>query len=105
MTTLAEFLATQPSLAELQSNWIVASKELRDALLAKQATLTTNHIVNPVELTDGRYGACCDVLSASGDGHIFNPLFQLLDQGNLMVTEVVDTAAFKALLPEPTEEI
>ena len=103
--TLAEFLSTSPSPAEMQGQYIVASKELRDALLAKQATLTTNHHITPVLLTDGRYAARCMMLTATGTGKIFNPIFQLLDQGTLMAAEVVDAETLKALLPVEEGEI
>jgi len=105
MTTLSELLSTLPTPSELKDKWIVASKELRDTLVAKQETLNTNHHVSPVELTDGRWGACCDLLSATSGGQIFNQLFTALDQTDLMACEVVDTATFKALLPVVEEPI
>ena len=104
MTPL-EYLATNPTYAEAKEKFLVFSVELRDVLLAKQDTLNTNHKISPVLLSDGRYGACCDLLTAIGEGEIYHDIFALLDMAALNTAELVEKAEFIALLPEPTEEI
>ena len=103
MTPL-EYLATNPSAAEAKQKFLLFPAELRDAMLAKQNTLTTNHHITPVLLTDGRYGACCDLLTEVGEGGIYRELFALLDMEALNAAELVDKEEFISLLPTPTDE-
>ena len=98
MTPL-EYLATNPSAAEAKLKFLIFSVELRDAMLAKQDTLTTNHHISPVLLTDGRYGACCDLLTEVGVGGIYHALFSILDLDALNTALLVDKPEFMALLP------
>ena len=75
-------------------------------MVAKQDTLTTHNHISPVLLIDGRYGACCDLSTEVGAGGIYHELWEMLDQAKLEEGEVVDKAAFLALLPpEPEEEV
>jgi hypothetical protein len=104
MTPL-EYFATNPSIDSLRDNWLLLSAETRDTLIAKQDTLTTNHRISPVLLTDGRYGVCCDIKSGMGPGQIYYGIFSILDLDLLDEAERVDTQTFKALLPEPTDTI
>ena len=102
MTPL-EYLATNPTYAEAKEKFLLFSVELRDTLLAKQATLGTDHNITPRLLSDGRYGVRCDLLTAIGEGEIYHDIFALLDMDALNTAELVEKAEFDALLPEPTE--
>ena len=101
MTPL-EYLATNPTPSEAKEKFLLFPLELRDAMLAKQDTLTTSHKISPVLLTDGRYGACCDLLTEVGVGGVYHELFQLLDMDALNTAELVEKADFIALLPVST---
>jgi len=101
--TNTEFLATNPTYAEAKDKFLLFSVELRDTLLAKQATLNTDHNITPRLLSDGRYGVCCDLLTAIGEGEIYHNIFALLDPDALNTADRVEKAEFEALLPEPTE--
>ena len=76
-----DYIATNPSIEDMQSKALLFSAALYNAMQAKQGNIDTNHLVAPVLLTDGRYGSCCDILSETGEGHIFHELFSVLDMG------------------------
>ena len=68
-------------------------------MLEKQSTIVSNNRINPTATTDGRYGSCCDLMTAIGVGDIYHDVYALLDQTELHACEVVDKAAFILLLP------
>ena len=103
--TPSEYIATNPTAEEHSQNFLLFSKELRDALLAKQDTLVTSNFISPVLLTDGRYGACCDLMTEVGVGGIFKKIYDLLDKAALDTALVVGKAEFLALIPPAPEEI
>ena len=106
LMTPSEYIATNPTAAEAAQNFLLFSKDLRDSLIAKQDTIVTRNFISPVLLIDGRYGACCDIYTEVGAGGIYHELWEMLDQAKLEECEVVDKAAFLALLPpEPEEEV
>ena len=102
MTPL-EYLATNPTYEEAKEKFLVFSAELCAAMLTKQDTLTTAHHMSPALLPDGRYGACCVLLTAIDEGEIYHDIWELLDKAALNTAELVDKSEFMALLP--TEEI
>ena len=101
--TPSEYLATNPTAEEHSYNYLLIPAELRDSMIAKQDTLTTSNHISPVLLIDGRYGACCDLYTEVGAGGIYHELWEMLDQAKLEECEVVDKAAFLALLPPDPE--
>ena len=104
--TPSEYLETNPTAEEHSYNYLLIPAELRDSMIAKQDTLTTSNHISPVLLIDGRYGACCDLYTEVGAGGIYHELWEMLDEAKLEECEVVDKAAFLALLPpEPEEEV
>ena len=103
--TPSEYLLTNPTAEENSYNYLLMPAELRDSMLAKQATISTNNHINPVALTDGRYGSCCDIYNEVGVGGIYHQIWEMLDQAKLEECEVVDKAAFLALLPQPEPEL
>jgi hypothetical protein len=77
---LAEFLTTQPQ-ESLDTLALYMTAELKDTLLAYQDTLgTIQHKVSPVELVDGRWFLCADVLTEIGEHGIFKRGFDILPQ-------------------------
>ena len=102
--TPSEYIATNPTAADAAQNFLLFSKELRDAMLAKQDTIATRNVISPVLLSDGRYGACCDLLTEVGGSGIFKEIYDLLDKDALDTALVVGKAEFLALIP-PTEKV
>ena len=78
MTTLTEFLqSTEPH--DLKTLALYMSSELKDILLSYQDTLgNIQHKVSPVELVDGRWFLCADVLTEIDEGGIFKRGFDML---------------------------
>jgi hypothetical protein len=103
--TPSEYLETNPTAEEHSYNYLLIPAELRDSMIAKQDTLTTHNHISPVLLIDGRYGACCDLYTEVGVGGIYHQIWEMLDKAKLEECEVVDKAAFLALLPQPEPEI
>jgi hypothetical protein len=99
MTPL-EYIATNPSYAEARTKWLVFSPALKDAMLAKQDTIQTSHRISPIELTDGRWAVCCDLVTEINGG-VFTPLFAALDQAALNTATIIEQSEFETLLPEP----
>ena len=102
--TPSEYIATNPTAAEAAQSFLLFSKDLRDAMIAKQDTIATRNVISPVLLSDGRYGACCDLLTEVGGSGIFKEIYDLLDKDALDTALVVGKAEFLALIP-PAEEI
>ena len=102
--TPSEYIATNPTAAEAAQSFLLFSKDLRDAMIAKQDTIATRNVISPVLLSDGRYGACCDLLTEVGGSGIFKEIYDLLDKDALDTALVVSKAEFLALIP-PAEEI
>ena len=98
-----DYIASNPSIEDMQSKALLFPAALHDAMQAKQGNIDTNHLVSPVLLTDGRYGICCDILSETEEGHIFHELFSVLDMAILNTGELVDMTELVALLPVEEE--
>jgi hypothetical protein len=94
MTTLTEFLqSTEPH--DLKSLALYMSAELKDILLSYQDTLgNIQHKVGPVELVDGRWILCADVLTEIGENGIFHRGFEILpaEMFNLVTVDAMPTA-------------
>ena len=65
---------------------------------AKQDDIETNHLITPVELTDGRYGIRALTLTECGEGGIFNEIFSL-STAIFHTADLVDMTEMVALLP------
>lgn len=104
MTPL-ELIQSQPALAESRELWMVMSSQIRDVLLAKQSTISTSHHISPIELTDGRFAVCCDLISEIRPGGVYHDVFQTLNLAALDTCEIVTTAEFNALKPITPEEV
>ena len=100
MTPL-EYIASNPTLEDMQSKALLFSPELHDSMQSKQANINTNHIISPVLLEDGRYGSSCDLLSECNPGGVYHELFNALDTELLNTAELVDMSDLMELIPEP----
>ena len=96
-----DYIATNPSIEDMQSKALLFSAALYHAMQAKQGNIDTSHLITPVLLTDGRYGICCDILSETGSGHIFSEIFGALDTAALNTAEIADMSELVELLPAP----
>lgn len=98
--TLADYLAagTLPP----PGHALILDTTTRDAVMAAQQTYgNPQHQMQPVPLTDGRWGIGADVLSeASG---LFAGTFQHLPRDLAATVEVLSWADFQALLPVVVE--
>jgi len=95
-----EYIVTNPSYEEARLKWLVFNTADKEVLLAKQATLDTPHRIAPIELTDGRWAVCCDLLTEISGG-VFQEIFSILDQSKLNAAVIMEDAEFRTLLPEP----
>jgi hypothetical protein len=102
--TPSEYIATNPTAAEAAQSFLLFSKDLRDSMIAKQDTTATRNVISPVLLSDGRYGACCDLLTEVGSGGIYEEIYGLLDKDLLDTALVVGKAELLTLIPS-TEEV
>ena len=100
MTPL-EYIASNPTLEDMQSKALLFSPELRDSMQSKQANINTTHIISPILLKDGRYGSRCDLLSECNPGGVYHELFNALDTTLLNAAEIVDMSELMELIPEP----
>lgn len=97
-----EYIASNPTLEDSRSKWLVFSPELAADLAAKQASVVaqtkTVHRITPLRLTDGRYAVKCDLVTEI-QGGVFTAHFQSLDQGKLAQATVEDDATIRPLIP------
>jgi hypothetical protein len=103
--TLADLLQ-QPGPIDIdvaRSLWLVFDSEYLAQLNAAQSDQTMHRAV-PLELTDGRFALCADLLSEIGEGGIFALQFSRLDASKFADVAVLDDATFRSLLPEPDPE-
>ena len=92
--------------AALKAKWLVMPASLKDTLLAKQAEFGDAHnLVIPLELTDGRWTVCADVLTETSAGGIFAAGFSHLDQSLFADVDVLEWSAVEALIPKSEESL
>jgi hypothetical protein len=77
--------------------WLVFDAEYLDELDAAQSDQTTHRAV-PIELTDGRFALCADLLTEINGG-IFALQFSRLNAANFANVQVIDTATIQPLIP------
>ena len=79
---------------------MVFGQELADRLAEVQAENPTQHIASPVQMTDGRYLLCADLLSAVPNG-LYGPNFTRLDASRFDEISLLPWDDCVALLPQP----
>ena len=92
-----------PDFATLQTLWLAFPAGMQSELEAAQAD-AANHFARPALLSDGRLALSADTLSEIHPGGLLAAQFAQLDPANFAQVEVLDDAAFRALLP-PSDEI
>jgi hypothetical protein len=100
---LQELILQNKSYEELQSLVLIFNSSLKDILETTQETFNSQHKVSPIELTDGRYMLCADLLTEIGPGGLYSQGFGLLDTDLFSQVEVVSLEEISSLLPS-TEE-
>ena len=102
---LQELIQQNKSYEELKALALVFSSSLKDILEATQETFSSKHKASPVELTDGRFMLCADLLTEIHPGGLYSQGFSLLDVDLFAQVEVITMEEASALLPQPEEEL
>ena len=105
---LTDFLPQAVTLtdAEAKSYALVFDQAAHDALLAAQAERQeAQHRAAPVQLTDGRWVLCADLLTEIQSGGIYADGFALLPAELFEQVEVMCWNDVVALLPKNTEDL
>ena len=102
---LQELIQQNKSYEELKDLALVFDSNLKNILEATQATLQSKHQASPVELSDGRFMLCADLLTEIHPGGLYSQGFGLLDTDLFSQVEVISMEEAAALLPVASEEI
>lgn len=104
-STVADLLSFLPLPYDYAKQYgLVFSQELADRLAQVQAENPSKHVAKPVQLTDGRYLLCGDLLTEVPNG-LYAPGFSHLDISRFNEIELMDWDEAKALIPQPEEDI
>lgn len=102
--TLADLLSQPlPDLATLRGHWLVFDADLLTDFNAAQEGATT-FLARPIELTDGRYALCADLLTEVGEGGVYAESFARLPAEKFALVDVVSRAALNDVWLEPYDE-
>ena len=102
---LLELIQQNKSYSELKGLALVFNSSLKDILEATQETFASQHKASPVELTDGRYMLCADLLTEIQPGGLYNQGFGLLDSDLFAQVEVISMEEAATLIPVSEEEL
>ena len=102
---LQELVQQNKSYEELKSLALVFNSSLKEILEATQETFASKHKASPVELTDGRFMLCADLLTEIQPGGLYAQGFGLLDTDLFSQVEVISMEEASALLPVASEEL
>lgn len=100
---LQELIQQNKSHEELKSLALVFNSSLKNILEATQETFASKHKAAPVELTDGRFMLCADLLTEIHPGGLYSQGFGLLDADLFAQVEVITLSDLQTLLPVPEE--
>lgn len=101
---LTQLLATAPDLTILRGLALILTPELHATLVVVQEALPDRAFkAQPVELTDGNFMLCADLLSEIGPGGLYAEGFGQLPPAALPLVEVMPMADALALLPPPED--
>lgn len=101
---LQELIQQNKSYEELKGLALVFNSSLKNILEATQETFQSKHKASPVELSDGRYMLCADLLTEIHPGGLYSQGFGLLDTDLFAQVEVISTEEASALIPVVSEE-
>jgi hypothetical protein len=102
---LQELIIQNKSYEELKDLALVFNDSLKNILEATQETFNSQHKASPVELTDGRFMLCADLLTEIQSGGLYYQGFGLLDTDLFSQVEVISMEEAKTLLPVASEEL
>jgi hypothetical protein len=102
---LQELIIQNKSYEELKDLALVFNDSLKNILEATQETFNSQHKASPVELTDGRFMLCADLLTEIQPGGLYSQGFGLLDADLFSQVEVISMEEAKTLLPVSSEEL
>jgi hypothetical protein len=102
---LQELIQQNKSYEELKSLALILNSNLKNILEATQETFASKHKASPVELTDGRFMLCADLLTEIAPGGLYAQGFGLLDTDLFAQVEVISMEEASALLPVASEEL
>jgi hypothetical protein len=102
---LQELIQQNKSYEELKGLALVFNSSLKDILEATQETFNSQHKASPVELSDGRFMLCADLLTEIQLGGLYSQGFGLLDPTLFSQVEVISMEEASTLLPVVAEEI
>ena len=102
---LQELIQQNKSYEELKSLALVLNSNLKNILESTQETFQSKHKAAPVELSNGSYMLCADLLTEIAPGGLYAQGFGLLDTDLFSQVEVISMEEASALIPQPSEEI
>ena len=102
---LLELLQQNKTYTELKDLALVFDSNLKSVLESTQNTYQSKHHVAPVELTNGTYMLCADLLTEIGPKGLYSQGFGLLDSDLFPQVNVITMEEASALLPVAEEEL
>lgn len=101
---LQELIQQTKSYEELKALALVFNSSLKNILEATQETFQSKHKAAPVELTDGRFMLCADLLTEIHPEGLYAQGFGMLDSNLFSQVEVISMEEASALIPVSFEE-
>jgi hypothetical protein len=87
-----------PPLSELPGLWLAFPADIAQGLQSAQEDQSTIR-VEPIQLSDGRYAVCADLLSEVGDGGAYEQSFSRLNPALFEHVVVITDAEYQAMQP------
>ena len=96
---LQELIQQNKSYEELKGLALVFNSSLKNILESTQETFQSKHKASPVELSDGRFMLCADLLTEIHPNGLYAQGFGLLDKDLFAQVEVISMEEASALIP------
>ena len=102
---LQELIQQNKTYEELRDLALVFNSSLKNILESTQETFESKHKASPVELTDGRFMLCADLLTEIRSRGLYSQGFRLLDADLFTQVEIIPMEQAASLLPVSSEEL
>jgi hypothetical protein len=102
---LLELIQQNKTYSELKDLALVFDSNLKNILESTQETFQSKHKAAPVELSNGSFMLCADLLTEIGFGGLYREGFSLLDIDLFAQVSVITMEEASALLPVSDEEL
>jgi hypothetical protein len=102
---LQELIQQNKSYEELKGLALILNSSLKNILESTQETFASKHKAAPVELSNGSYMLCADLLTEIHPGGLYAQGFGLLDTDLFAQVEVISMEEAAALISVASEEI